>query len=73
MSLSFEELGRQFIKPSTYNKYRKSDYDIFFKEEIKDEAKKYKKAQKKYKELLKDQIIKEQIEDAKERFDMMEK
>ena len=73
LSLSFEELGRQFIKPSTYNKYRKSDYDIFFKEEIKDEAKKYKKAQKKYKELLKDQIIKEQIEDAKERFDMMEK
>ena len=73
LSLSFEELGRQFIKPSTYHKYRKSDYDIFFKEEIKDEAKKYKKAQKKYKELLKDQIIKEQIEDTKERFDMMEK
>lgn len=54
LSLSFEELGRQFVKPSTYNKYRKSDYDIFFKEEIKDEAKKYNRAQKQYNEIMKE-------------------
>lgn len=46
LSLSFEELGRQFINPTTYNKYHKSEYDIYFKEEILDEAKQYKKAKK---------------------------
>lgn len=49
LSLSFEELGRQFTNPTTYDKYQKSEYDIYFKEEIRDEAKKYKKAQKKLK------------------------
>lgn len=53
-SLAFEELGRQFTNPMTYNKYHKSEYDIFFKEEIDDEAKKIKKAKKKLAKALND-------------------
>ena len=56
VSMSFDNIGKQFISPATYRKYKKSDYDIFYKEEIYEDSLEYYakiKKEKKVKKLKK--------------------
>ena len=46
VSFAFDNANRQIINPMTYKKYKPSDYDIFFKEDIYDNSKKYYKRKK---------------------------
>ena len=54
VSFAFDNANKQIINPLTYKKYKPSDYDIFFKEDIYDESLKYyrKKKQEKRKQKL---------------------
>ena len=56
LSISFEYMTKQIISPYTYRKYKKSEYDLAFKESIYEDSKRYykdlkirKKQQKRYK------------------------
>lgn len=48
-SFAFDNINKQLVSPITYKKYGKSDYDIFFKEDIHEDAKKYYRNKKKNK------------------------
>jgi hypothetical protein len=58
VSMSFDNINKQFTSPVTYRKYKKSDYDIFYKEDIYDDSLRYyeemknRKKEKKLKKLL---------------------
>ena len=41
VSLSFDNVSKQLISPITYKKYGKSDYDIFYKEDIYEDSLRY--------------------------------
>lgn len=56
ISFSFDNINNQIVNPVTYKKYRRSDYDKFFKEDIMDDVDEYysqKKEEKKKKKLQK--------------------
>ena len=46
VSFSFDNVNKQINSPYTYRKYKPSDYDIFYREEIYDQSKKYYKTKK---------------------------
>ena len=52
VSISFENLNRQILNPLTYRKYKPSDYDIFYKEELYADSKRYKVNKKRLKKRL---------------------
>lgn len=41
LSISFEYMNKQIISPYTYRKYKKSEYDLSFKESIFEDSKRY--------------------------------
>lgn len=69
VSISFENLNRQLVNPTTYHKYQPSDYDMFYKEDLYEESQKYyealkaekkaKKMRKKKKKKLKFKLMKD--------------
>jgi hypothetical protein len=46
LSISFEYMNKQITSPYTYRKYKKSEYDLHFKESIYMDSKRYYKEQK---------------------------
>jgi hypothetical protein len=41
VSISFESMNKQIISPYTYEKYRPSDYDTFYKEDLYNDSRRY--------------------------------
>lgn len=58
VSFSFDNANKQIVNPTTYKKYKPSDYDIHYREDIYDDSEEYyrkKKNEKKLKKLRKKQ------------------
>ena len=50
VSLSFDNISKQLTNPLTYKKYGKSEYDVYYKEDIYKDSLKYKAENKRYSE-----------------------
>ena len=53
VSISFESMNKQIISPYTYEKYKPSDYDTFYKEDLYNDSKRYYAEQKERKRIMK--------------------
>ena len=53
VSISFESMNKQIISPITYEKYKPSDYDTFYKADLYNDSRRYYNEQREYERILK--------------------